>query len=372
MQTKKNMTTVLCLRVAMATVAWAYPVRISAPDQQYAHMSRTSIIPVQLPFQRPFSVANRAPGPNGSLYVQVEWQVESGFRSVVLEVHPDGSVVATYDLNKAGTDTGEISGFTDERFAVDSSGSVYFVKSPLPKEQKKVKTVSLTQLSPSVYVFRQGGTFDKAVALSKSLEPRQLAITNGGNLVVAGSGVEVGMEGAAHNRQVLYEFKSNGDFIREIHLVSKEKKEEGTTPASADPGRLAILTDLSHLLVDPSGNIYLIQPSDEPRILRFGAYGELAVERKLPKLAGTMVTEAILDERGRLVLQRNSMRKPLEPKLQNPTRVLTILNAQTLDTTLEALVPPDTGEVVGVKGSDFIFLGRHGPLTLDIITGSLQ
>ena len=137
MQTKKNMTTVLCLRVAMATVAWAYPVRISAPDQQYAHMSRTSIIPVQLPFQRPFSVSNRAPGPNGSLYVQVEWQVESGFRSVVLEVQPDGSVVASYDLNKAGTDTGEISGFTDERFAVDSSGSVYFVKSPLPKEQKE-------------------------------------------------------------------------------------------------------------------------------------------------------------------------------------------------------------------------------------------
>src|SRR2546421_13069613 len=90
-------------------------------------------------------------------------------------------------------------------------------------------------------------------------------------------------------------------YLLDTTLVSKEKEEEGTTPASADPGRLAILTDLSHLLVDPSGNIYLIQPSDEPRILRFGADGELAVERKLPKLAGTMVTEAILDEQGRLV-----------------------------------------------------------------------
>ncbi|PYU09343.1 MAG: hypothetical protein DMG37_23590 [Acidobacteria bacterium] len=368
MQTKKHTTTMVCICVAMTTVvAWAYPMCISDPDQPYAQMTRTAITPVHLPFQRPFSVLRRVPGPSGNVYAQVEWQVESRFRSVVWEVHPDGSVAATYDLTQAGADAGSVLSF-----AVDSFGNVYFVKSPDQGEQKAASTVSLTQLSPSVYVFRQGGTFDKAVALSKSLEPRQLAITNGGNLVVAGSGVEVGMEGAAHNRQVLYEFKSNGDFIREIHLVSKEKKEEGTTPASADPGRLAILTDLSHLLVDPSGNIYLIQPSDEPRILRFGADGELAVERKLPKLAGTMVTEAILDEQGRLVLQRNSMRKPLEPKLQNPTRVLTILNAQTLDTTLEALVPPDTGEVVGVKGSDFIFLGRHGPLTLDIITGSLQ
>src|SRR5213075_367890 len=163
MQTKKNMTTVLCLRVAMATVAWAYPVRISAPDQQYAHMSRTSIIPVQLPFQRPFSVANRAPGPNGSLYAQVEWQVESGFRSVVWEVHPDGSVAATYDLTQAGADAGSVLSF-----AVDSSGNVYFVKPPDQGEQKAASTVSQNRLLPGIYVFRQGGTFDKAITLSKN------------------------------------------------------------------------------------------------------------------------------------------------------------------------------------------------------------
>jgi len=111
-------------------------------------MTRTAITPVHLPFQRPFSVLRRVPGPSGNVYAQVEWQVESRFRSVVWEVHPDGSVAATYDLTQAGADAGSVLSF-----AVDSFGNVYFVKSPDQGEQKAASTVSLTQLSPSVYVF---------------------------------------------------------------------------------------------------------------------------------------------------------------------------------------------------------------------------
>src|SRR5256884_5773451 len=124
--------------------------------------------PVHLPFQRPFSVLRRVPGPSGNGYAEVEWQVESGFRSVVWEVHPDGSVAATYDLTQAGADAGSVLSF-----AVDSSGNVYFVKPPDQGEQKAASTVSQNRLLPGIYVFRQGGTFDKAITLSKNIRSEE-------------------------------------------------------------------------------------------------------------------------------------------------------------------------------------------------------
>jgi len=367
MQTKKHTTTMVCICVAMTTVvAWAYPMCISDPNQPYAQMTRTAITPVHLPFQRPFSVLRRVPGPSGNVYAQVEWQVESGFRSVVWEVHPDGSVAATYDLTQAGADAGSVLSF-----AVDSSGNVYFVKPPDQGEQKAASTVSQNRLLPGIYVFRQGGTFDKAITLSKNIEPRQLAITNSGNLVVAGPSVETGPEGTAHRRQALFEFKANGDFIREINLLSKKEK-NGDGSAFNDPEKFAVMTSLSHLLVDSADNLYLIQPLDEPRILRVGPDGVTTAERTLPRLSGTMVTQAILDEQGRLILERTTMRKAGEPRPENRIRVLTVLNGETLETVREAIPPADTGGLVGVSRSDFVFLGRHGPLTLEIQKGSLQ
>src|SRR5205823_1318568 len=127
-----------------------------------------------------------------------------------------------YDLTQAGADAGSVLSF-----AVDSSGNVYFVKPPDQGEQKAASTVSQNRLLPGIYVFRQGGTFDKAITLSKNIEPRQLAITNSGNLVVAVPSVETRPEGTAHKRQALFEFKANGDFIREINLLSKKEKNGG-------------------------------------------------------------------------------------------------------------------------------------------------
>ena len=85
-----------------------------------------------------------------------------------------------------------------------------------------------------------------------------------------------------------------------------------------------------------------------------------------------MVTQAILDEQGRLILERTTMRKAGEPRPENRIRVLTVLNGETLETVREAIPPADTGGLVGVSRSDFVFLGRHGPLTLEIQKGSLQ
>ena len=357
----------ICVLAVVVPSAWPSPEFKGAPKQQYAQMSRTSLTAVQLPVQQPFSVLSRIPGPKGSLYVQVEWQVQSGFRSVVWEIHMDGKVAATYDLATAGSNVG-----TPIKFAVDSSGSVYYLTLPNPKVGESSGKASPNLLLPVVYVFREGGTLDKVVTLSRQLEARQLVVTSSGTIVVAGSLVGTGVEGTARARQVLYEFKSNGDFIREIKLVSKEKRDEGTALAASDPEKFALVADLSHLLVDPANNFYLIEPSAEPRVLRFGSDGELTIERRLPKLSGTMVTQAILDEQGRIVLERGTIRKPREPKPENRTHILTVLNAETLDTILEAAHPPDAGGLAAVNGSDFVFLSRHGPITLDIATGSMQ
>src|SRR5439155_21784803 len=75
-----------------------------------------------------------------------------------------------------------------------------------------------------------------------------------------------------------------------------------------------------------------------------------------PRLSGTMVTQAILDEQGRLILERTTMRKAGEPRPENRIRVLTVLNGETLETVREAIPPADTGGLVGVSRSDFVFL----------------
>src|SRR5207249_7568098 len=79
----------------------------------------------------------------------VENALDEGDFALDEEVHPDGSVAATYDLTQAGADAGSVLSF-----AVDSSGNVYFVKPPDQGEQDRKSTrLNSSHVSISYAVF---------------------------------------------------------------------------------------------------------------------------------------------------------------------------------------------------------------------------
>lgn len=142
--------------------------------------------------------------------------------------------------------------------------------------------------------------------LSKPIQARQLVVTGAAWYVAGYAAAARSAGGNVRTRQVLYEFNPSGEFVREIVLKGP------TTEASGGEKQehFRRQADMSHLFADAAGNLYLVQPSAAPVVFRFNPAGELTGRRELPKLAGTSVTNALLDDHGQLVLERGTVRNP--------------------------------------------------------------
>lgn len=278
---------------------------------------------------------------------------DGGMSSVVFEINMQGKHVGTYDLDAV---LGRKTPF--KNFTVDSSGNVYFFLFSSPEDPDPSV--------PVVYVFQQGGKFLRKVRLSGNLSPHQMAISPDGSWLVAARSVTRKQEpqSAQTPRPLLYEFNPDGSLVREFPLPQSTRTEY---PESPWPPARAVW-DLSHLLVDSSGNLFLIHPTARPAIFKFDASGNLLLQRRLAELPGTWVITAILDDHDRLVLDRGLVRRsPQEPLPTSQARVLCVLNPFTLETVVELEPSPLLGRLGAVRGGEMFFLANHPALGLELV-----
>jgi hypothetical protein len=291
--------------------------------------------------------------------VEVQRQIQRGtsdgwrgFSEAVIEVDGSGKVAATYDLSSIPEARA-----APVQFAVDSRGNVYFFTWDTLKE---------TDAGPSVFVFENGGDFKEKVALSRVIRPRQMVVL--GKSWFVGGRVEEAAEtkGERRQRQVLYEFRTNGQFVREVSLT------KGQEPlfAAAEGVDFLKTADLSQLATDGSAYLYWVTAEASPQVFKLDATGQVLTRRRLPEIPGTIVVATALDAEGHLVLDRSTVRSPGE-QISQTSQVLTVLDLETLETMLEAVPSGTMGVLASARGNEVLFINRFG-LNVELVRGLIQ
>jgi len=314
--------------------------------QDRPELVRTEIVTIETALRVPFVSRLPVAGPKGSVFVQAVWEAHGQQKFSVLEITADGEVGRTYDVSsQVSVRPWEV------RFTVDSSGSVYCFET-WPKEE---------ETGPPVYVF-ESGAFKEKVILSKSFRPRRMFVTPNRTWIFAGhTPSQSGSTATEDSHGVLYEFRSNGKFLREIEVSDSSSGDE----KKPERFEIAMDLDLSHLVGDRDGSFFLVRPGSSPLVLKFDASGQLVAKRQTPPQEGTAVLNALLDDQGRLVLDRAGFRRA-GGEASNAPRLLTVLDASNLDTVMEATYAERGGYLFAVRGGEYFFLAHPDPLRLEI------
>lgn len=255
----------------------------------------------------------------------------------VFEIDRSGRQIKSYDLSKAQSG-GE---FGIPYFYVDRKGTVHFL---VRRKQER-------QWQAVVYSFESGGEQPAPVTLSKPVAARQMLRLSDDTWVVAGAatGTDVAT-GTPQRRQVLYQFRQDGTFLRELWFTVP------AASASAEPDSEAeIILGHSHQLSDSGGNLYLSTPSEAPTIQKFASSGELLLETELPRVKQSAVMAALLTEAGGLLLDRATVGRPGQA-ISERMRRITYLDTATLNVQWEADCRQDFGRLGDFDGDLFLFL----------------
>lgn len=301
-----------------------------------------SIVPEQFhsisaPLAQTFAAGPTSTGTFMLLQQQGDPEGGSGFK--LREIDSTGRVVATYSFPR------ETQGVPD--FAVGPSGEVYW--SFLSQRNGEAeRTVGL--------ITEQGEVKDRIV-LDRQIGLRKLAIGKDGSILVAGwlqetaaTQIEPG------GRFALLWFGRDGSLKRELFSPN----------VKAD----VISGDLSQLLLDLAGNIYLISSAAEPSVTKLDPAGEVVAERTLPGMSGTRVIGALFDDSGRLFVDR--AKGSLPGQRVEALRRITVLDAATLDTLWEANCQPDVGRLVRASGGQVFFLRTRPGSGTELVRASLR
>jgi hypothetical protein len=307
---------------------------------------------VELPFTSG-NMLRAIPGPNDNVLAQFEWEAAGVLRNAILEVRADGRVQATYDLSQQPRMER-----SQRRMAADRSGKLYCYESWTGDEEKGVP----------VYVYSPGGDFKERIVLAKRFRPRQLVVTDAHTLVFAGHVPED--NGGSENpkfTQAFFEFRPNGEFLREIVLSRSEDPSN-----SRDPRQMTMMIDLAHLLTDAAGNFYVVRPARGTSIVKFDASGNILAERELPEAKDIFLIGAVFDDQARLVVYRATARMAGQPAPGEKRRILTVLDSSTLETVLEAESEDPSGVLFSARGGEFFFFARSGPSRVEILRFALR
>jgi hypothetical protein len=255
----------------------------------------------------------------------------------VFEVDRSGRQIKSYDLSKAKAG----GAFGIPYLSVDAKGNAHLLVNRRQEQQWQAV----------IYSFEDGTEQATAVILSKPIDARQILRLSDGTWVVAGAvTVPSGETGTPQRRQVLYQFRKDGTFLRELWFTVP------ATSASAEPdSESEIVLGHSHLLSDGGGNLYLITPSEAPAIRKFASSGELLLETELPRVKQSAVIAALLTEAGGLLLDRATVGRPGQT-ISERMRRITYLDTATLTVQWEADCRQEFGRLGDFDGDQFLFL----------------
>ncbi len=255
----------------------------------------------------------------------------------VFEIDRSGRQIKSYDLSKANAG-GE---FGIPYLYVDGKGNVHLLVNRRQEQQWQAV----------IYSFENGTEQPAPVILSKPIDARQIIRLSDSTWIVAGAApVTSGETGTQRRRQVLYQFRKDGTFLRELWFAAP------AAPVSAEPDSDSeIVLGHSHLLSDSGGNLYLITPSEAPAIRKFASNGELLLETELPRVKQSAVIAALLTEAGGLLLDRATVGRPGQT-LSERIRRITYLDTASLNLQWEADCRQDFGRLGDFDGDQFLFL----------------
>lgn len=251
------------------------------------------------------------------------------------------------------------------RLAADASGNIYCYTSGNTDEKS----------GPAVYVFGESGSFRERVVLSKRFLPRQMEITAGKSWVFFGYRSKAEPSGQAQAPGgVLYEFRPNGQFIREIVLRGEEGDVAAANPdESSEPAMRSMPVDLALLLVDRAGEFLMVIPGDRPKALRFDSSGRVTARRELEKVRGMYPLRAAVDDPGRYVLDfmKVTMAGKAADNERRP-RILMVLDTATLESQLQGQYMEKDGFLFAAQGGEYFFLRRSASAQLEITRARLR
>jgi len=319
--------------------------------QERGDLMQKEILPIRVPVTSPFAIELPVPGPNDIVYVPMELVVNEKQKQVVLKVDPSGSVKANFEI-------GNPSGF--------KHGEIGLVVTPGGELIGFSRWSAEGAVGPVIYLFDEQGSVKEAVKLSKRILPRQMVVTPEGSWIFAGYAEPTGADSES-SRQGLFEFKRSGEFVREIAPRQMGEK-SGSTISSRES---QMVLDLSQLLMDATGTLYLIHPLDRPRVFKISTTGEILKEKQLSQAQGTRVLAAVFDDQGRLVLDRVTVARAGET-LEKRIRILTVLETGTLDTVFEASCEQRGGVLFSAKNGEFSFMVRRDPTSIEIARWSVR